>query len=312
MLSLLSQKGFSHSEAKILTKAYWNAELEGKTTHGISRFCWDIHNFYSGRKPKISIDKKAVALIDGQEAPGPLVADYASDLLIKRAKHYGIALIGIKNMTQYGSLGEWTEKIAKAGLIGLLTNSCQPAAAPFGGVSKILGTNPISISVPSDENPIVLDMSTSEVPMGLIWHCLETETKLPEDTFYDEDGKFTTDPKKAKSVKIFGGYKGYGLSFMLQILSGSLVTAFMGNKIKNAYDIGYLFLAIDPNFFQNLDKFNNENEKFIKQIKNCKKDSNTSHIYIPGEKSLKNKKMALKNTMIDIPESVWLKLNKYL
>ncbi len=310
MLILLSRKGFSDPESKILMHAYWNAELEGKTTHGISRFYWDIQNFHPKRKPKIVIDKKAVVLVDGQHGSGPLIANYASDMLIKRAKNYGIALVGIKNMTQYGSLSEWTEKIAKKNLIGLITNSCQPAAAPFGGVSKILGTNPISISIPSDEDPIILDMSTSEVPMGLIWYCLETGKKLPKHNFYDEDGKFTTDPKKAKAVKTFGGYKGYGLSFMLQILSGSLVSAFMGDEIKNAYDIGYMFLAIDPSFFQNLDTFKQKNSTFIKQIKNCKKNSGVDQILIPGERSLKNKKTALKDETIDIPEAIWSKLNE--
>lgn len=310
MLGLLSKKGFSNSESKVLMQAYWNAELEGKTTHGISRFCWDVQDYHPARKPKIIIDKGAVALIDGQEGPGPLVADYVSSLVIKRAKRFGIALVGIKGMTQYGSLSEWTGKIAKEGLIGLVTNSCQPAAAPFGGVSKILGTNPISISIPFDEDPIILDMSTSEVPMSLIWYCLETGEKLPNDTFYDEDGKFTTDPKKAKAVKIFGGYKGYGLSFMLQILSGSLVTASMGHEIKNVYDIGYLFLAIDPAFFQNLNRFKKETVKLIKQIKNCKRDSNTVPIYIPGEKNLKNKETALKNKTIDMPQAIWSKLNE--
>jgi LDH2 family malate/lactate/ureidoglycolate dehydrogenase len=303
--------GLNREEAKIVVEDYWEAELMGKLSHGVSKFCWEVKYFNERRGPaKIIIDKGAVILIDSNKEIGQVATKFSVEMVIERAKKYGIALVGMKNCQRYGILARWVKLIAENDLIGIILNSCEPATTAYGGKSKVLGTNPIAIGIPSAKYPIILDMATSKVAMSLIWRRLIENRKLPVKTFFDSKGNYTTDPLKVKSVEVFGGYKGYGLSLVIQILSGSLLTAKMGFAIKTPYDIGYYFQAIDPSVFQDLGQFKKENERLIKEIKSSKRKRGVDEILIPGEKSSKKFAKALKSGFINIHKNVWSELVK--
>jgi LDH2 family malate/lactate/ureidoglycolate dehydrogenase len=313
LTDILIKKGFSNKDALFIANDYWNAEISGKRTHGIIKFYKELA-FINDKEatPRVIKDKGPIVLIDANKEVGPLAAKKAIDLLIKRARKYGVAIVGMKNSQRYGSLSSWSLRIAEADLIGIVINSCEPAAAPYRGISPILGTNPLSVSIPMPNNPIILDMATSKSSMSELLLSVYNNKPLKRATFLDKNGKYTTNPRKVNAVESFGGYKGYGLGLILQILSGSLVTAKMGFNIKNHYDFGYYFQAIDPTILQNLETFKSQNEIFIKEIRSGKKKVGAKEILIPGERSMKTKEKALKNENIIISEKIFSQLNREL
>lgn len=303
--------GLNTNEAKTVVEDYWEAELMGRSAHGVNKFCWEV-KYFKKRKgtPKIIVDTGPILLIDANRKIGQLAAKFSAEMAIERARKYGVAIVGVKNSQRYGILARWVKLIAENNLIGIVLNSCEPATTVYGGRSKVLGTNPIAVGIPSTRHPIILDMATSKVAMGLIWRRLIENRKLPVNTFFDSDGNYTSDPLKAKSVEVFGGYKGYGLSLVIQILSGSLISAGMGSSIKTPYDIGYFFQAIDPSVFQSISQFKKENDKLVKEIKSSKRKKGIDEILIPGERSYRKLTATIKSGFINIHKNIWNELTK--
>lgn len=308
---ILESKGLSKKDAVFVANDYWESEISGKRTHGIIKFYKELQYITDKQSPpRIIVDKKTMILIDARKEVGPIAAKYAIDLLIKRTKKYGLAIIGMKNAQRYGALNHWALQIAKADLIGIVINSCEPAVTAYGGISPILGTNPLAIGVPTSYDPIALDMATSKAPMSRLLISSIYGEPLPRETFLDSSGNYTLNPKKVRAVEYFGGYKGYGLALMLQILSGSLVTAKMGSKIKTHYDIGYYFQAIDPSVFQDIKSFKQQNDDFVTEIKKSKRKIDTNIITIPGERSKIYRQKTLDNREIEISEKLYRLLRK--
>ncbi|RJQ26955.1 Ldh family oxidoreductase [Candidatus Parcubacteria bacterium] len=313
LINILVRKGFSSEQAEIIANEYWESEISGKKTHGVAKFLKELQ-FLTERngEPKIILDKGAVVLLDGNKEIGQLAAKYCIELLIKRTRQYGTAIIGINNIQRYGALGFWVRQIAKKDLIGIITNSCEPATTVFGGISPILGTNPIAVSIPTSKDPIILDMATSKASMSFLLYSVFYKKSLPRKTFLDSEGEYTQDPSKVKAVENFGEYKGYGLSLIFQILSGSLIKAKMGHQINSMYDIGYYFQAIDPSIFQDIKSFKRQNDQLIKEIKASERKPDVKQIFIPGEKSKIIKEKILKDESIKIPDKLFNLLNKQI
>ena len=309
MLNSLKYLKLSSKQNECIVNHFLNAELSGKTTHGVGKFCWE-KQFFKERKgnPFIEIDKKTVLLVDANKEIGPLAAQYVINLLIKRVKKYNIALIGMKNSQRYGSLDTWASKLANNGLIGIIMNTSEPLVPHPDATLGVLGTNPMGIGIPTNKYPIIVDMATSEEPMGLTWQMMRENKKLPDNIFYNDDGKYTTDPKLATSVKVFGGYKGFNISLLIQILS----TSFLGlpNIVKDKYDIGYVFIAINPSVFISMDEFTKNTTKITRTIKSSEKNIVNKKIFIPGEHAEEIRKNALKNGYMTIPEITWQNLTK--
>lgn len=302
---VLVKKGFSEKDANFIANDYWRSEIGGKTTHGVVKFLKELQYLTDKQNsPEIITDNKSMVLVDAHREVGSLAAKYSIDLLIKRAKRYGLAIVGMKNAQRYGALNHWALYIAKADLIGIVINSCEPASTAYGGVSPILGTNPLAIGVPTSSDPIVLDMATSKASMSRLLLSMYGQP-LPRKTFFDSKGNYTLNPKKVRAVEHFGGYKGYGLALMLQILAGSLVIAKMGSKIKTHYDIGYYFQAIDPSVFQDIKSFKKQNDNLVAEIKKSKRKIGTNIITIPGERSKTYREIALHNREIEISEKLY-------
>lgn len=313
LIKILKKKGLKQSEAAIIVDEYWEAEISGKKTHGIAKFLKELPYIFDRKNPpSIVVDNKAVVLVDAKKEIGQLGAKFCIDILIKRTKRYGIGLVGMKNSQRYGSLSFWANRIAEANLIGIITNSCEPATTAFGGITPILGTNPIAIGIPTSKDPIVLDMATSKVSMSTLLYSSIYRKSLPRETFFDNKGNYTTDPAKAIAVENFGGYKGFGLSFMLEILAGALVSANMGKDINSSYDAGYYFQAIDPSVFQDIKIFNKHVDKFILEVKDSKLRNGFDRIIIPGERSKNTKQQNLKKRIIEISSKLFEDLNREL
>jgi L-2-hydroxycarboxylate dehydrogenase (NAD+) len=277
---ILIKLGVQENQADIVAQATVDADLKGFTSHGIGRFSQYIKGFKTGHinlEGDITIEKEteAIALINGNSLFGQYVARKAMDLAIEKAKKVGIGLVGTHNANHFGVTGYYSDLASREGCVGVVIANTEPAIAPFGGKKPLIGTNPIAIGVPNDDTYIALDMATSVSARGKLLEAKRKGESIPEGTALDKDGNPTTDPAKGieGSILPFGGFKGYGLAFLIEILTGPLVNAGVGTGVTGTanYDAnctkGDLFLAIDPEKFVGEKQFNDETNRFLDEVR---------------------------------------------
>src|SRR5262249_55459786 len=142
----------------------------------------------------------------------------AARAAIERAADRGIAIIGVTNSWMSGRSAYYMEMIAKSDLVGMHTAASGRSVAPFGGARPALGTNPIAFGLPSSRGPVVLDMGTSAFMGTDLAYRARVGCLLPEGVAVDGEGHPTRDPMGARlgALLPFGGYKGFGLAFIVQ------------------------------------------------------------------------------------------------
>jgi len=307
--------------AEVSADALIYAELAGAPSHGIARvasYCNRIKKKVINPKPKIKIKKisSSICNIDANNGIGFIGADLGIDIAIRNAKKTGIGLVAVKNSNHYGLSGYYAERAAKKGLVAFCFTNAPPALAPYGAKKKLFGTNPICFAAPNGTNaPFVLDTSVSKINRGKIRRAEKLGKKIPIDVALDKNGNPTTDPKEAlKGLQLpIAEFRGSGLAWMVDILSGVLTGGNHAGKVKDPFDdfsgpqnIGHLFILFKPNLFvKNYTKRIKEN---IKKIKRLPKLKGVKKIYYPGE----NKAERLKNNLkkdIYIPASILREIN---
>ena len=194
-----------------------------------------------------------------------------------------------------------------------------PAIAPHGARKSLFGTNPICFGTPtSSKVPFILDTSVSMINRGKIRVAAKTGEKLPLGVALDKFGNMTTDAKKAlKGVQLpIAGFRGSGLAWMVDILSGVLTGGNHGGKVKDPFDdfsgpqnIGHLFIVFKPNLFVN--NYNQRIKDNIKRVKRLPKIKGTKEILYPGENKYKRYKTGLKNN-IKVSNNIKKDLEKLL
>ena len=288
--------GLNKEHALICSDAIINAELVNAHSHGLSRlkmYCDRIEKNVINPKPKFKKRKisQSITHIDADNSIGFVAADIGIKEAIKNAKKTGIGLVGIKNSGHYGLSGYYAEMAVKKNLIVFCFTNAPPAIAPHGAKKSLFGTNPICFGAPtSNKIPFILDTSVSVINRGKIRVAAKNKKEIPEGVALDKFGNPTTDPKKAlEGVQLpIGGFRGSGLAWMVDILSGVITGAHHGGKVKDPFDdfsgpqnVGHLFLTIKPNLFLfDYKKRINEN---IRRIKKLPKIKGVKEILYPGQ-----------------------------
>jgi len=308
--------GLSQNHANISSNALINAELVGAHTHGLARlkmYCDRINKKVINPKAKIKIKKisQSISQVDANSSIGFVAADIGIKEAIKNAKKTGIGLVGIKNSGHYGLSGYYAEQAVKKNLIVFCFTNAPPAIAPHGSKKKLFGTNPICFGSPTTSKiPFILDTSVSEINRGKIRVAAKTGKKIPVGVALDKFGKPTTDAKKALlGVQLpLGGFRGSGLAWMIDILSGVMTGANHGGKVKDPFDdfsgpqnVGHMFIAIKPNLF--VGNFSQRIKENIKRVKRLPKIKGVKEILYPGQNKFKRFKKNL-NKKIYISESI--------
>ncbi|MFC1876024.1 Ldh family oxidoreductase [Thermodesulfobacteriota bacterium] len=294
--TIFISKGVSEQEARLVSDMLVEANLRGHDSHGVIRIPKWTTGLKAGAinpiaKVQTVQETAASALLDGGSALGPVVGCKASDMAIQKAKSLGIGIVVVRKASHIGMLGYYTEYMAKQGVIGICMTNSESGVAPFGTADKILGTNPLSIGVPTRTWPMILDMSTSVVARGKIVVALESGEKIPLGWALNKNGDPTTDPKEALEGVLlpFGGMKGSGLAIMVDILSGALAGQAVGRDVKGTFDMknegtkGDMFMAIEPSVFIDIGRFLDTVESLKGQIKGAKKAKGVDNILLPGE-----------------------------
>jgi len=290
----------SKNHALICADALVNAELVGAPSHGLSRlkmYCDRINKKVINPRPKIKVKKisQSISHIDANNSIGFVAADIGIKKAIENAKKTGIGLVGIKNSGHYGLSGYYAEQAVKKNLIAFIFTNAPPAIAPHGALKSLFGTNPICFGTPTNSKiPFILDTSVSMINRGKIRVAARTGEKIPEGVALDKYGKSTNDAKKALAgVQLpIAGFRGSGLAWMVDILSGVFTGGNHGGKVKDPFDdfsgpqnIGHLFIVMKANIFVN--NFNNRIKENIKRIKKLPKLKGVKEILYPGQNKFK-------------------------
>ena len=200
-------------------------------------YCDRINKKVINPKPKIKIKKisQSITHLDANNSIGFVAADIGIKKAIENAKKTGIGLVGIKNSGHYGLSGYYVEQAVKKNLIAFAFTNAPPAIAPHGSLKSLFGTNPICFGTPtSSKIPFILDTSVSMINRGKIRVAAKIGKKIPEGVALDKFGKPTTDAKKALSgVQLpIAGFRGSGLAWMVDILSGVFTVEITVEKLK--------------------------------------------------------------------------------
>jgi len=317
--------GLNKQHALICAEALINAELVGAPSHGLSRlkmYCDRISKKLINPKPKIKIKKisPSITHVDANNSIGFVAADIAIKTAIKNAKKTGIGLVAVKNSGHYGLSGYYAEQAVKKGLIVMVFTNAPPAVAPHGALKSLFGTNPICFGTPTGSKvPFILDTSISMINRGKIRVAAREGEKIPKGVALDKFGKPTTDPKKAlEGVQLpIAGFRGSGLAWMVDILSGVLTGGNHAGRVKDPFtdfsgpqNIGHLFFVLKPNLFVG-NSFNKRIKDNIKTIKKLPKIIGVKEILYPGQNRFNRYKNNLKKE-IKITKNVLEDLNSLI
>lgn len=256
--TLLHRFGVPAELAEVQTSVLLEAELRGVASHGILRVARILRRIENGVTNPVATGlhdwtSPGFLKVDGDRGLGPVIATRAIDAIADRALEKGVAVAAISNSNHVGMLAWYAERVANRGqtLIGFSTS--EALVHPWGGGTAMIGTNPITIGVPTDDGAFVMDTATSIVSMGKIHDYANRGQAIPEGWGVDASGESSTDPVavKAGAISPFGGAKGYALGLAFELLVAGLTGSALGRDVLGTLDDtepctkGDLFIVIN-------------------------------------------------------------------
>ncbi|WP_024520899.1 Ldh family oxidoreductase [Bradyrhizobium sp. Tv2a-2] len=321
-VALLQAAGASDDEAQAVAAGCVNANLAGHDSHGVILIPTYIDSIRAGHivpsAPwKIVQESPTTAVIDGNWGFGFHVSAKAMALTIEKAATANVAACTVYHQSHVGRLAAYPLMAANAGMIGLAaadTGRSPGYVAPFGGREARLGTNPISIAVPSDlDGPFLLDMATSAVAAGKVFLAVARDETIPKGWIIDSEGRHTTDPKdycRGGALLPLGGtegYKGSGLAAMIEVLCGLLTGADLEVEPSGRDDNSCFMAAFKVEAFRPLDRFKKEVASFAHYLKSSPPSEGSSGVFYPGEIGyLRQQERTISG--IEIENTTWAKL----
>ena len=304
MIDVFVKLGVPIEDAKICADVLITSDKRGIDSHGVNR----LKPMYYDRikagiqfpkaKPEIMRETSTTAVIEGNRGMGHSTAKHAMELAIEKAKEHGMGMVVVRNSTHYGIAGYYVLMAVEAGMIGITGTNARPSVSPTYGVEPMLGTNPLTFGMPTDEDfPFVIDPATSIIQRGKVEVHARSGEPIPPGLVIDSNGDYLTDPneilekilqKKASFLPVggkaeTGGYKGYGYSTVVEILSSALQGGAFLQAITGV-NVGHFFMAIDVEAFTDLVSFKKTTGDILRALRNSKRMPNEPRIYTAGEK----------------------------
>jgi uncharacterized oxidoreductase len=292
--------GCSSEDAHTVTDHLIESNLFGHDSHGVIR----IHDyirairegrFQAGAKPRILREAPCTAVVDGGGALGQIGAGFAMRLAIQKALEHGVSAVSVRNTSHVGRVGAYPLMAAREGLIALAFANAGRLGyqvAPFGGIDGRLSTNPIAFAAPRrNADPILVDLTTSVVAEGKIRVAINEGKSVPEGWIINHDGHPTTNPKDFKAdppgaLLPMGGvvaHKGYGLSFVVELLGGILSGEGCAAGSRQMRSNGVLFTVYHIEHFTDPETYHNEVEGLIRHVTSSRLAPGFTEILVPGE-----------------------------
>lgn len=270
IVDCMTKVGTRSAHAKSLAQNLVAADHRGHYSHGLNRLDMYVHDISSGItvsdcEPQIVSERAATAHVDGSNLLGPVVGDFSMALAIQKARTSGIGLVSARNSNHYGIAGWYAMQASQQGLLGMSMTNTSPLSVPTRAQKPVLGTNPLSLAAPAKPgDDFVLDMATTTVALGKIELHDRKGIPIPNSWGVDSKGKESNDPQVVieggglmplGGSEMTGGYKGYGLAMLVEIMCGILADADYGPNIRRwrntdrIANLGQCFMAIDPESF---------------------------------------------------------------
>ena len=313
MVDVMVKAGIPVQDAGIIGDALLQADKLGFDSHGVNR----LKSIYLDRikegilnpvtNYKIIREGPTTAVIDGQNGMGHVIAFNSMKLAIEKAKKFGMGMVTVRNSSHYGFAGYYPLMAVKENMIGITGTNARPSIAPTFGVENMLGTNPLTFGIPSDEAfPFLLDCATSITQRGKVELYAREGKDLPKGWVIDRNGESKTNSAEVLEDLIAGkaaltplggvgedtgGYKGYGYATVVEILSaalqqGAFMKMLIGSKDgkKVPYSIGHFFIVIDINAFTDPEDFKKTTGDILRELRASVKMPGQNRIYTAGEK----------------------------
>ena len=314
MTAVFEKMGVPTEDARLCADVLLESDRRGIESHGCNRF----KPIYIDRTKsgilnpvtKIDILKETptTAVLDANDGMGMVASKKAMDMCIEKAHKYGMGMVAVRNSSHYGIAGYWTGLAAKENMIGISGTNARPSVAPTFGVENMLGTNPLTFSMPTDEPfPFTLDCATSVIQNGKIEYYARINHDTPKGLVISREGEELTDSaeilKKIRSQQAAlaplggfgettGGYKGYGYSTVVEILSAALQSGLFLKALDGKdeegkirpYHLGHFFIAIDTEAFMGAEAFKKTCGDILRDLRGSEKAPGQERIYTAGEK----------------------------
>jgi LDH2 family malate/lactate/ureidoglycolate dehydrogenase len=298
--AIAAAAGVRPPDAAILADALVEADVQGISTHGVSRLNIYVRRIQKGLinpTAELVVDRRrgATLAVDAGNGLGQVQAVKTLEMLTPMAKENGVAVATIRRSQHFGALSYYCNRAAGRDQILLATTNCEPAMSPEGACEAFFGTNPIAASFPTGKGYVIkIDLATSVVARGNIIAAQKRGQPIPAGWALTVAGEPTTDAAAALAgtVLTMAGHKGYALALLVEVLSGVLSGAAIGPAVGSMYknldrsqDVGHFFCLLDIAAFMDPGAFKQRIDRAIDGIKACRKRPGVKEVLVPGERS---------------------------
>ena len=314
MVDAFKAVGVPEEDAKICADVLMESDRRGIESHGCNRFKpIYIDRINAGIQNPVTEyevlkETPTTLVVDAHDGMGMVASYKAMKTIIEKAKTYGMGMAAIRNSTHYGIAGYWATMASDEGMIGLTGTNARPSIAPTFGVENMLGTNPLTVAFPTDEEfPFCIDCATSITQRGKIEFYARSGKDTPAGMVIGHDGSAMTDSDEILVALTQGnaalaplggigedlaGYKGYGYATVIEVLSAALqggsylkaLTGMAADGSKQPYHLGHFFMVIDPDAFLGQENFRKTTGDILRALRASQKAPGQDRIYTAGEK----------------------------
>lgn len=310
--SILTAIGTPPPAARRVAKSLVLANQVGHDSHGIIRLT-EYSSFVArgmvkpAAEPYIASGSGGVRVIDGAHGWGQVASYFALGVLADLADELGTATISMRNCNHIGRIGEYAEALAARGLSSIICCNTDPSVAPFGGVDRLLGTNPIAVGIPvRGSHPIVLDFATAASAEGKLRVARATGKSVEPNTLIDREGNPSVNPEDfyaGGALIPFGGHKGYGLSVVVELLGGALSGNHPSPTERYVSGNGVVMVAFKAEAFVPQANFEADIVESVSALRASRRLAKERPVLAPGDIEASVRQM--RDSVLPVADEIW-------
>lgn len=313
-VNYLIKLGLSGEEPELVARNLIEAELAGRKTHGLVKLLafkrsFECQKFNTDLFKVDVINESLVSIyLDGHNKLGYGHIYKSLDMGFKKARTSKLVSVGIKNLRTTGYIGDYARRATENDLIFIGFNNSPGGLVPHGSKKGLWGTNPLTVGIPANDIPVILDMASSQITWGDLLIAKSEGKTIKKGVAIDSSGKLTTDPTEVMNgggLLPFFGHKGSGLAFIVALLAGALTGSQTESGISSGdLGAGSFYILVDPTLFRPLADFKRGVETAIYKLKNAPKAEGFVEVYFAGEQSARLRRQQLAEGLVDISDIV--------
>lgn len=297
LADLFRRCGMAGGDADLLTDTLVAADLRGVHSHGALRVPEYVKKLTGAGvdpagRPRVVTERAGAIVVDGANSMGQIGSAFAMERAIARAGDTGVAFAAVRGSNHCGAMAYYPMMALRHDMIGLAATNALPTMAPWDGLDKIVGINPLAVAIPAgEETPVVFDAAFSGSSHGKIRVYQQKGLPIPDHFAFDASGRPTTDPAEALEglLQPIGRFKGVALAMVMGILSSLLSGAAYGTETGNMTEgprpgvDGHCFMALDIAAFEEPGRFKERVDAIVREVHRSRPGEGATRLYVPGE-----------------------------